>query len=43
MLAIKAVVQSEAVIGALGGHLDLVPFAMKRSNRWRWQRSGRTK
>jgi ubiquinone biosynthesis protein len=29
MLAIKAVVQSEAVIGALGGHLDLVPFAMK--------------
>jgi ubiquinone biosynthesis protein len=29
MLAIKAVVQSEAVISALGGHLDLVPFAMK--------------
>jgi predicted unusual protein kinase regulating ubiquinone biosynthesis (AarF/ABC1/UbiB family) len=29
MLAIKAVVQSEAVMGALGGHLDLVPFAMQ--------------
>jgi hypothetical protein len=28
MLAIKAVVQSEAVIAALGGHLDLVPFAI---------------
>ncbi|HEY1296901.1 MAG TPA: AarF/UbiB family protein [Chloroflexota bacterium] len=28
MLAIKAVVQSEAVVSALGGHLDLVPFAM---------------
>jgi ubiquinone biosynthesis protein len=29
MLAIKAVVQSEAVCTALGGDLDLVPFAMQ--------------
>jgi ubiquinone biosynthesis protein len=29
MLAIKAVVQSEAVVTALGGELDLVPFAMQ--------------
>lgn len=29
VLAIKAVVQSESVVGALGGHLDLVPFAMQ--------------
>jgi ubiquinone biosynthesis protein len=29
MLAIKAVVQAEAVIATLGGHVDLVPFAMQ--------------
>jgi len=29
MLAIKAVVQSEGVVTALGGHLDVVPFAMQ--------------
>jgi ubiquinone biosynthesis protein len=29
MLAIKAVVQSEAVCSALGGDIDLVPFAMQ--------------
>ncbi len=30
MLAIKAVVQSEAVVAALGGHVDFVPFAMEQ-------------
>jgi ubiquinone biosynthesis protein len=29
MLAIKAVVQSEAVVSALGGGIDIVPFAMQ--------------
>jgi predicted unusual protein kinase regulating ubiquinone biosynthesis (AarF/ABC1/UbiB family) len=30
MLAIKAAVQTEAVVAALGGHVDFVPFAMEQ-------------